>query len=46
MNTSAGIPLINQLSDVPALNIRDKDTHDRLDALLRERLGPDADVPL
>lgn len=40
-NTSAGIALINQLSDLPALNIRDKDTHDRLDKMLRARLGLD-----
>jgi len=38
-NTAAGISLLAQLTDRPAFNIRDKDTHDRLDALLRDRLG-------
>ena len=37
-NTAAGVALLEQLTDRPALNILDKDTHDRLDALLRERL--------
>jgi hypothetical protein len=40
-NTAAGVSLLNQLTDLPAFNIRDKDTHDRLDALLRDRLGLD-----
>jgi hypothetical protein len=44
-NTSAGISLINQLSDLPALNIRNKNTHDRLDALLHDRLGIDPETP-
>lgn len=35
-NTAAGIALIDQLTDLPAFNIRDKDTHERLDELLRE----------
>ncbi|MFO8099798.1 MAG: hypothetical protein R6T83_09300, partial [Salinibacter sp.] len=38
-NTAAGIELLNQLTDRPALNIRDKETHPELDALLRERLS-------
>ena len=38
-NTAAGVSLLEQLTDRPALNILDKKTHDRLDALLRERLG-------
>ena len=37
-NTAAGVALLEQLTDRPTLNILDKDTHDRLDALLRERL--------
>ena len=37
-NTAAGIDLLGQLSDRPAFNIRDKGTHDRLDALLRDRI--------
>jgi hypothetical protein len=41
-NTAAGIELLEQLTDRPAFNIRDKDTHDHLDALLRDRLGPAA----
>jgi hypothetical protein len=38
-NTAAGISLLGQLTDLPAFNIRDNDTHDRLDALLRDRLS-------
>jgi hypothetical protein len=38
-NTAAGISLLNQLTDRPAFNIRDQDTHARLDTLLRDRLG-------
>jgi hypothetical protein len=38
-NTAAGISLLNQLTDRPAFNIRDKETHDSLDTLLRDRLG-------
>jgi len=38
-NTAAGISLLNQLTDRPAFNIRDNDTHPRLDALLRDRLA-------
>jgi len=41
-NTAAGIDLLEQLTDRPAFNIRDRDTHDHLDALLRERIGPAA----
>lgn len=41
-NTDAGVALLNQLTDLPAFNIRDNDTHDRLDAMLRDRLGLDA----
>jgi hypothetical protein len=41
-NTAAGVSLLDQLTDVPAFNIRDNETHDRLDALLRDRLGLDA----
>lgn len=41
-NTAAGVELLNQLTDVPALNIRDRDTHANLDALLRERLDVSA----
>ncbi len=37
-NTAAGVALLEQLTDRPAFNIRDKETHDRLDTLLRERL--------
>ncbi|MFP4228266.1 MAG: hypothetical protein ACLFTE_05490 [Salinivenus sp.] len=37
-NTAAGIELLDQLTDRPAFNIRDKDTHPELDALLRDRL--------
>ncbi len=37
-NTAAGTSLLEQLTDRPALNIRDKETHERLDALLRDRL--------
>lgn len=47
-NTAAGISLLDQLTDLPAFNIRDKDTHDHLDALLRENLesaaGADGDT--
>jgi hypothetical protein len=38
-NTAAGISLLDELTDRPAFNIRDKDTHAHLDALLRGRLG-------
>jgi hypothetical protein len=38
-NTAAGVALLERLTDRPAFNIRDKTTHDRLDALLRDRLG-------
>ena len=41
-NTAAGIALLEQLTDRPAFNIRDRDTHARLDALLRDRLGLEA----
>lgn len=37
-NTAAGISLLGQLTDKPAFNIRDKETHHQLDALLRENL--------
>ena len=37
-NTAAGVELLAQLTDRPAFNIRDKDRHERLDALLRDRL--------
>ena len=37
-NTAAGVELLAQLTDRPAFNIRDKDRHARLDALLRDRL--------
>lgn len=37
-NTAAGVSLLGQLTDLPAFNIRDKDTHNHLDALLRENL--------
>ena len=37
-NTDAGTTLLRQLTDLPAFNIRDSDTHDRLDAFLRDRL--------
>ncbi len=40
-NTAAGIALLNQLTDRPAFNIRDKETHASLDSLLRDRLGLD-----
>jgi hypothetical protein len=38
-NTAGGIGLLEQLTDLPAFNIRDHATHDRLDAMLRDRLG-------
>jgi len=38
-NTAAGVSLLDHLTDLPAFNIRDKETHDRLDTLLRDRLG-------
>ncbi|MFB6231628.1 MAG: hypothetical protein ABEL04_10785 [Salinibacter sp.] len=43
-NTDAGVALLSQLTDLPAFNIRDNDTYDRLDAMLRDRLnlGPSA----
>ena len=44
-NTAAGIDLLEQLTDLPAFNIRDNDTHDRLDALLRDRLGIAEEMP-
>jgi hypothetical protein len=37
-NTAAGIGLLDQLTDRPAFNILDRDTHDHLDALLRDRI--------
>ena len=37
-NTAAGISLLNQLTDRPAFNIRDKSTHTLLDSILRDRL--------
>ncbi len=44
-NTAAGIGLLEQLTDLPAFNIRDNDTHDRLDALLRDRLRIAEEMP-
>jgi len=44
-NTAAGTSLLHQLTDLPAFNIRDNDTHDRLDALLRNRLGLTEEMP-
>ena len=41
-NTAAGISLLDQLTDRPAFNIRDKETHSLLDTLLRSRLGLDS----
>ena len=41
-NTAAGVSLLDQLTELPAFNIRDRDTHDRLDALLHDRLGIEA----
>lgn len=41
-NTAAGVALLDQLTELPAFNIRDKETHSRLDALLRDRLGIEA----
>ena len=38
-NTDAGIALLDQLTTLPAFNIRDAATHGRLDALLRDRLS-------
>lgn len=32
------VQLLNQFTDRPAFNIRDKATHERLDTLLRDRL--------
>lgn len=40
-NTDAGVSLLNQLTNLPAFNIRDSDTHDRLDNMLHNRLGLD-----
>lgn len=37
-NTAAGIDLLNQLTTHPAFNIRDKNTHGRLDDLLRANI--------
>lgn len=41
-NTAAGVSLLDALTDLPAYNIRDKDTHGRLDAMLRDRLDLDS----
>lgn len=38
-NTTAGIALLNDLTDLPAFNIRDPDTHNRLDEMLRTALS-------
>lgn len=38
-NTAAGVALLEQLTDLPAFNIRDKETHSRLDSMLKDRLG-------
>jgi hypothetical protein len=38
-NTEAGVSLLDRLTDLPAFNIRDAETHDRLDAALRDRLS-------
>jgi hypothetical protein len=40
-NTAAGVSLLDALTDLPAFNIRDNDTHDRLDAMLSDRLDLD-----
>jgi hypothetical protein len=37
-NTAAGVSLLDALTDIPAFNIRDNDTHERLDAILSDRL--------
>ena len=37
-NTVAGVRLLERLTDLPALNIRDPEAHGRLDALLNDRL--------
>ena len=44
-NTAAGTALLEQLTDLPAFNIRDNDTHERLDALLRDRLQIVEEMP-
>ena len=41
-NTAAGVSLLDALTELPAFNIRDNDTHDRLDAMLRDRLNLDS----
>jgi hypothetical protein len=41
-NTAAGVSLLDALTDLPAYNIRDKDTHERLDAMLTARLDLDS----
>lgn len=38
-NTEAGVALAERLSGLPVLDVRRRDTHARLDQLLRERLG-------
>ncbi len=40
-NTAAGISLLDELTTIPAFNIRDNDTHGRLDAMLQKRLDLD-----
>jgi hypothetical protein len=40
-NTAAGISLLDELTPLPAFNIRDNDTHGRLDAMLQDRLDLD-----
>lgn len=40
-NTAAGVSLLGQLTDLPAFNIRDKETHDRLDGMLKDRIDID-----
>ena len=37
-NTAAGTALLNELTTLPAFNIRDNDTHARLDSMLKDRL--------
>ena len=44
-NTAAGVRLLDQLTDIPAFNIRDADTHDRLDRMLREKLSVSTQRP-
>lgn len=43
-NTEAGVSLLNALTDIPAFNIRDNDTHVRLDAMLTDRLDLDSKI--